>query len=379
MNNQTFMQTRFNHVHQVYIEPEFKRRKEEGTIPDKFEIRECLIRLPEDSSPIVEFNDEIGWQAEPILAVDGDLEVGRPYYAHDITGFARIMPPKVGDNYVAYIFLFWAGYEYALLEDNSPAQANFNPDTEIFAGHDMILQHLNNKIMERVVGNAKFVRESLHQLGLWIIPSLLYYPLAKIVERIGSKDLEGARMILTNQCTTEFISQQLVKTWHPIISFRERQSFFDDALFCHENERYHASISTLVGQIEGIITDWLYEVNYYKVDSKRALKEKITDFRQALNQIPELLWMYQESRDSMLDFLESEPWLQNFNEWMVIANSSFPGRHVVQHGKYDIQTYSEENSIKLFLMLDTICQFMMFYEVRVMKRDIGQNKGSINT
>jgi hypothetical protein len=52
---------------------------------------------------------------------------------------------------VAYIFLFWAGRDYDLLEDNSPTQASFNLDTEIFAGHNMILQHLNNKTIEKVM------------------------------------------------------------------------------------------------------------------------------------------------------------------------------------------------------------------------------------
>jgi hypothetical protein len=380
MNNiQQDFQMRLNYVEKTYFEPELSSRKAAVKLPEEFKVFECLIRLPENSNPIIEFNDEIGWEAEPLLVSGNNLVVGQPYFAHDVVGLKKILPPKVEDKYVAYIYFFWNGYNFVLLEDNTPTQINLNPGIASFDGHNLILQHINNKIMEKVVGNAKFVRDSLHDIGMWIVPSLLHYPLAKIVERIGNKDFEGARGILTHHCTTEFISQKLVRTWHPITAFRERYAFFDDALFCHENERYHASISTLVGQIEGIITDWLYETNCYTVDTERSLKQKIDDYRQELNKIPDLLWMYRESCNSMLAFLGSDPWLQKFPEWMVIGDTSFPGRHVVQHGKYDIQTYNEENSIKLFLMLDTICQFMMFYEVRVMKRDIGQNEGNINT
>lgn len=75
----------------------------------------------------------------------------------------------------------------------------------------------------------------------------------------------------------------------------------------------------------------------------------------------------------MLEFLEQGPWLQDFLHWFQSVNTSFPPRHAVQHGKYDKDVFTEENSIKLFLMLDTICQFMMFYEVRVLGRDLGQN------
>jgi len=48
------------------------------------------------------------------------------------------------------------------------------------------------------------------------------------------------------------------------------------------------------------------------------------------------------------------PVLRTFDKWSVAIDNLFPNRHVVEHGKYDDSIFTEENSIKLFLLLDTI-------------------------
>jgi hypothetical protein len=378
MTSQQDFAVRLNYVHNTYIQPEIDRRRHSGQLRDTIKVWECLVRLPANDVPIVQFNDEVGWEAESELVDGREVIKDRVYYAHEVLELKKIQPPKIKDEYVSYIYLFWEGYQYILLEDNTPSQEGFNPAVNSFACHDIVLRHINNKIMEKVVGNAKVVRERLHEIGLWVVTSLLYYPIAKIVERVGNRDSEGAKQVLVEYCNIDFLTEKTVNTWDSVAVFRERYNFFDDALFNHKHGRYHGSISILVGQIEGVITDWLYEIDHYSEDKKRSLPTKITDFRETLENVPNLLWMYREAKDSMLDFLDSEPWLQKFDKWMIYSNSSFPGRHVSQHGKYDHNVYTEENSIKLFLLLDTICQFMMFYEVRVLGRDLGQNNREIS-
>lgn len=373
MSNQSDFDKRFVFIHSTYIQPEVNKRLLAGQVTGNFVVRECLIRLPREAEPIIEFNDEIGWLAKPVLAEGNETILGKPYYAHEVVRFSKVFPPKVNGSYVEYVYLFWDGYKYCLLEDRSPVHSDSDATRATFVCHDIILRHINNKIMERVVGNSKVVREKLHEIGLWIVPSLLHFPLAKIVERVGAGDPGEARRTLVEYCDASYLTERIVNTWKPINAFNSRMPFFEDALFCHKNKRYHGAISILVGQIEGVITDWSFNVNYYTTDKDRRLGEKLADFREALRNIPDLLWLYRESRDSMLRFLESEPWLQRFTLWNQQIDTSFPGRHVVQHGKYDKDIYTQENSIKLFLLLDTICQFMMFYEVRVLGRDLGQN------
>jgi hypothetical protein len=359
----------FELVDKEYIRPEIERRKANGGLPDNFQVRECLIKLPGDRPPLIYFNEEFGWSVKPKLAPGIEMEIGQAIYLHEVMDIEEVLPPTVDDKRVTFIYLFWNGHSYSIVVD---------PYHPVFSDHpfdagEFIAAHLRNHFKEMAVKNAKFVNGKLREIGLWPITALLPNPISKIVERVGEGKPEEARQVLVEHCDLTFLTEQLVQTWHPITAFRERMQFFDDALFNHQNKRFHGSTSILIGQIEGAITDWLFEVAYYTTDGRRSLQQKISDFRDALTQIPDLLWLYREARDSMFDFLENGPWLQQFDKWYQPINTSFPGRHVVQHGKYVPDIHTEENSIKLFLLLDTICQFMMFYEVRVLGRDLGQN------
>lgn len=373
----------FQNWHNQWIQPELDRRFSKTELPTDFKIRQCLVKLPKNQKPIVEINDEVGWAIENPHMANGkniaDFEFGEPVFLHDFMQITKVLPPTITGERIAFMYLFWDGFTYQLYVDFLPNQEDFDPDDKRFQFDGrVIVRHLQNIIIEKATRLSQIHLDELRKIGLWTATALLPYPISKILERISESDFDGAIEILSKHCDTDFLTEKVVETWHPINVFSERMSFFEDSLFCHENERYHASISTMVGQIEGVITDWLYEIDHYQIDKKRNITTKIHDFRVVLDKIPSLLEAYREARDSMLDFLDSDPWLQTFNKWMVYSDTSFAGRHVVQHGKYDHAIYTKENSIKLFLLLDNICQFMMFYEVRVLGRDLGQNNNVSN-
>ena len=48
------------------------------------------------------------------------------------------------------------------------------------------------------------------------------------------------------------------------------------------------------------------------------------------------------------------PVLETLGSWLERIDEAFPHRHVVEHGKYEEALFTEENSIKLFLLLDTV-------------------------
>lgn len=362
----------FEIIDKEYIQPELELRRKNNNLSDEFQVRECLIKLHGDSPPIISFNNEFRWEVKPTLAPNVTMNEGKPIYLHEVIDIGEVLPPTVNDQRVSFIYLFWNGKSYTIIVDPYHPVFMDHP----FSTQEVIANHLRNHFKEVAIKNAQYIGSKLHDMGLWIAISLLPYPISKIVERIGEGSIDGATELLIAHCDSDFLTKKIVDTWHPITAFKRRSQFFDDALYCHKENRFHGSISILVGQIEGVITDWLYEIEYYDTDKKRSINTKFKDFRQALDDIPNLLWIYNESKDSMLRFLINKPLLQNFVKWNQNINSSFPGRHVVQHGKYNEDVFSQENSIKLFLLLDTICQFMMFYEARVLGRDIGQNKNS---
>lgn len=58
--------------------------------------------------------------------------------------------------------------------------------------------------------------------------------------------------------------------------------------------------------------------------------------------------------DSTAEFLLKGPVLESFKNWRDDVKNAFANRRVVEHGKYDESQYSEENSVKLFLLKETI-------------------------
>lgn len=58
-NDEKAGQNLFNQVMKLWIEPEISKRKQKSILPEGFKIYRCLIRLPQDRDPIVEFNDEV--------------------------------------------------------------------------------------------------------------------------------------------------------------------------------------------------------------------------------------------------------------------------------------------------------------------------------
>ncbi len=375
---QVFFQNWYNQ----WIQPELDRRFGETGVPTNFRIYECLILLPKGQPHIIQFNDEVGWHLESIELAAGktliDIGIEGFIQIYDILRIGNVLPPKVNGTRVAFMFLYWDGFESQLFIDFIPNQPDFDPDDERFKFDDRVIaHHLQNKLIERVVKWAKIHQPKLHEVGLWTATPLLLYPLSKIVERVDAGKLDEARKVLVTHCNGDFISKNLVQTWKPIKAFKERFQIFDDALFLHKSQRYHGSISMLIGQIEGVITDWLHEI-MPPSDVKWKTKSKIEQFRDALKDIHQFEYAYREALESTVEFLRegeqgAKPF-QEFKNWLDKVDPNFPARHALAHGKYIPDLYTEENSIKLFLLLDTICQFMMFYEVRVLNKNLEQNK-----
>lgn len=365
----------FKHTHELWIQPEIERRRSEGILPDNFQIRECLIRLPQDKPPIVEFNDEFGWEMEfPELAPGVKMEPGKVINRDDLIDLGRILPPTVDEKRVAFVYLYWDGFSYRSVFSFSPNRPDFDPEKDDFQLGGAIAQHLRLKMIEMTIRWAASVKPQLRQIGLWPVTSLLMYPMPKIVERIGNGHLEEARTILIEYCNPEFIEQRLVETWKPIQVFNDRMDVFYEALFAHRNKKFHATVYTLIPQVEGVITDWLYPIiKPSKSMNKWSANERIKQFRDMVDSITQLEYVWREALNAVSEFIREGPPLQRFERWLDAVDTSFPGRHPLAHGRYVREMFNEENSIKLFLLLDTICQFMMFYEVRKLGKNLGQN------
>jgi hypothetical protein len=332
----------FNHTHDLFIRPELDTRKLENRLTDDFRIRECLIRLPQNKPPIVEFNNEFGWDLEnPELAPGITLEPGKPFYLHELVSVGKVLPSVVDDKRVAFVYIFWTGFGFSIVFDYQPTSPDFDPEKDDFGLGEAIALHLRLNVIEMAVKGAKAVQPQLRQIGLWPVTALLPYPISKIVERVGTGNLEDARALLVEYCTPDFIEQKLVGTWHPIGVFQERMQVFHEALFNHRNKKFHSAIYTLVPQVEGVITDWLYQtMNPDEVHWKP--ESKIKQFWAEMDTVPQLEYMWREVLESVSEFLLDGPPLKIFRKWLDAIDVSFPGRHPVAHGRYADDIFIEE-------------------------------------
>lgn len=359
----------FQSIHDRYIQPELDRRFGNDGIPDGFAIREYLIMFPVGQPPVVKFNDEFGWLVQNPELSDGrkveDLELNEPVYIHEILSIDTVLAPKIDDKHVFFLYGHNNGFGWVIFV-GSPDDPSKNK---------YIAHHLQQVVVERVVRWAKNNISQIRQIGLWIATPLLPFPLSKIVERVDAGEPEQARQILVKYCDSKFVSN-LIFTWKPIEVFNERLPLFEDAVFAHVNGKFRLSIHALIPHIEGIIVDWLHTI-ISPTDVKWRTSSRIQQFGSLLDTVPELLFAYKEALESTFEFLEdgeqaAKPF-QAFKQWIDTIDPNFPARHALSHGKYVENVFTEENSIKLFLLLDTICQFMMFYEVRVLKRNLQQH------
>ncbi len=63
--------------------------------------------------------------------------------------------------------------------------------------------------------------------------------------------------------------------------------------------------------------------------------------------------MFRKLLESLNEFLLKGPVVKQF-KWVDAIDDIFPNRHVVGHWKYDEFLHNEENSLKVFLLLESI-------------------------
>lgn len=105
-------------------------------------------------------------------------------------------------------------------------------------------------------------------------------------------------------------------------SLQTRQQVLDDGIFCIENERWHAAVSTLLPLIEGLVSEYVGIFEGMRVD--RRLDELLES--QQLNNLEAL------SAVPALSVLESEIFVRTDFAKMAVSDTAL-NRHLVLHGR----------------------------------------------
>lgn len=355
----TAKQNFFDQMHRLWIEPEIQKRTAEGTLPPDFKIYRALMLLPKDRPPIVSFNDEIGWTAKAVPAEGKEFIPNQPAYLHDIDRIESVEPPTVDGKRVAFVFLYWAGHQYATVMDFSPnwPESSDESKEETWVLGTVIAEYLQDLLKEKTIRFYEQNHPQLAQIGLWAAPALLPYPISDITNRISQGDLTGARQLLVAHCTPRFL-RTMMDEWWDTTPFSDRKKLLDDAYYSHTEGRYGVCIYALVPQVEGIVADWVSAnlptgtVMPFRQDSRmQRLSDIIANSKQ-------LLYTDRKILDYLIGFVLQGPVLKVFAQWTDPIDPTFPSRHAVSHGRYDEAFLTEEYSIKLLLLLDTVHHVM---------------------
>jgi len=353
--DQEAVQNFFNQIQNIWIKPELERRNESGK-PFNSQIICCRILLPKDQPPIVEFNHEILWTGHVKLGHDVKKLKGESVYIHDIQELNNIESPKCNDKKVAFIYYALTNKGYKILFDFTPNLPEDLLDQNIrqkLNQTNLITESMREILLEKTVLEYKKMQKELQNVGLWAAPSLLPYPISKILFLIKNGNNTRAIDLLIKTCNSSFI-ESLIEKWSDNEIFSKRKLCIDQAFQAHQAGHYCLSIHAIMPQIEGIITDWMHSRSIDTENIPWRQESKTRKFFDLISTQPATTYVYTQVVESSVDFLINGPVLEEFKQWGEEINKTFPNRHVIGHGKYDERLYSKENSIKLFLFLDTI-------------------------
>jgi hypothetical protein len=345
----------FNNIHRLWIDPEIVRRKASGSLPPDFKILRCLVRLPQDKAPIIQFNDEIGWVVKIEPPAGMTIAKGQEIYLHDIKKIVAVEPPTVDEKRVAFVFLFWAGQHYSIIFDfssNVPDEFLSPEEKAKWTYSDPLASLLQSLLVERTILAHDKLQALFGKIALWPAPALLPYPLSEIAHKLENNDATGAIKSLISYCTPSFL-QSLTNKWWSISFFQARRLLIEDAIAAHTDNKFTLSIHALLPQLEGIVTDYVVERGPHD-DLPWRQESKTKKFRDLIFEKPPGSYAYRRIVESTVKFILEGPVLETFKNWLQDINTAFPNRHVVEHGKFEQTLYCEENSIKLVLLLDTI-------------------------
>ena len=274
---------------------------------------------------------------------DVALQKNQPVYVYQIKEILDVKPPTVDNIRTPFFFMIKTNDGWHIFLDSAKSEDNESTDWPL---GKLIANALQQSLEEDIIVTTSNVEDLLNGIGLWSAPSLVLYPINAIIECLSKNDKAGAIKILLEHCNDKFL-KEVTEHWSGSPIFEKRKTLIQDSLWAHGQKRYTLAISTLVPQIEGIITDWLEHHGFIPDSQKKKLEEFSIMLQQQIKSSS--VSMVASSTLRFIQDLVFSPF-----KWSDDVSVTSPRRHVVGHGKYLDDMYTEKNSVVVFLLLDTI-------------------------
>lgn len=351
-------------VHDLWIAPELERRRAAG-LPSPTPIWRFLLRFRDGQPPLVQLNDEIDWG--PVRTqVSRAMNAGEEVQVQDVRRIESVPHPAIDGQPAPYIFAGVMGNRWlaSMCFQQHPTECAGTAERE----GDLLAENLNYWIMRRIVdAHTPAQRASLSKIGLWLVPTLTPYPISRIVHLIDQGNETEARSLLMKECTAEYLGR-MVSHWWDVTEFQARRPLIEQALDAHTRGQHYLSLHALGPQIEGIVTDWTYR--HLPADEVPFRAEsKVKKFRDLVTS-PVRARLERSLTESVLAFVLDGPVLSTFARWFDALDNAFPNRHALAHGRHDPHQFTQENSVKLFLLLDTLHYVVCCHEAEPLGREM---------
>lgn len=349
----------FDEFYRLWVEPELRRRFGEAGPPSNFRIFQCLVRLPPRKPPIVEFNDDVSWDARCKIPTGTSFDKGDPAYLHQIEYVESVRPPECDGKPVGFVYIHrLPGAGFRMIFDSCAGLSQADPNTQDskWKFSHAVCEYLNAVLFERAIRLHDEQQQALASIGIWPIPSLIPYPLSRCTHLVQNGKHDEARTVVVRHCSPDWLDARLDR-WLTVPELADRRELLTQALAAHRASQYVLTIHALVPQLEGIVSDRMIrslrpgEMHFRQESKLKQLRDKALED-------DDIAFSFRRVIESTVDFIVKGPVLETFKHWLDDPNCMFPNRHVVGHGKFIEKLYTEENSVKAFLLLDTLAEIL---------------------
>lgn len=190
----------------------------------------------------------------------------------------------------------------------------------------------------------------------WLVAGLPITFYEHIVQKQDSVTAEEITKIIVKFFNHEKAKKlgQIVESWNAA-PFTLREQFFDEALWAHQNARFNLSVSVLIGQVEGLIRDFVatkyafthrsfYRVRGVFSSRFKVLTELLTENTATVEEVNAIVNYHNLKKlDELYDAYD--PSSHHKSERL--------RRHAVAHG-LSLNYGTVELSTRLFLLLDML-------------------------
>jgi hypothetical protein len=339
-----------NHVWEIWIIPEMKRRKEAG-IPAPYPFKKFIVVFDNDNGVNFQFNEECSLKGRVRIKPGFSVQKGGEVSLDMLADYGPIEAPTMKGKPVGYFILNKNGKQFSIFANYRPNHADFDKMEWEEEGNWLANAYLQH-ILTGQFGHLSII---IPELSKYDIPFTIGLKSKKMASLCSLIENDMSRSVLDDEMsriiTTDDISL-LFDRWISFDGLAKRKSILVEAKKAFESDLYGCVITLLMSQVEGIITDKLVENDMGLRDNRTAKywDRRLEEFEELVSSNHEIGALTKSMLDYAILFFNN----CNLYETKKWENSSESlSRHGSLHG-IDVGFNTRANAIRIVLLFDAL-------------------------